>query len=380
MKKRASGLQRPPLTVGKVIVYILLTFWALTTIFPFAWVINNSFKHSSLVVNDSFSLASGEILRYDKDGQVVRERILQDAHGRDMYDKLLFDENGDPVYEGAQDLPTIEIEGAFADLLGGMTVRKNEEVAGLQAYDKVNGKIIYDESSPVVKLSPTWANYVNVFTNRNVNILRGYKNSLIISGSVMIVVVLFSAMLAFGLTRYKFRGMQAIKSLVVAALMFPAFATIVPVYRMLSAIGLYDRLEGVILVQIAGNLAFACTVMTGFISALPYELEEAAFLEGAGPYGIFFRIVLPMCKPALATVAIFTFIWSYNDLFLQMVLLRSNALLPVGALLREISSQYGTDFGMMAASVTVVVIPVLIVYALLQKNIIKGLTAGAVKG
>ena len=87
-----------------------------------------------------------------------------------------------------------------------------------------------------------------------------------------------------------------------------------------------------------------------------------------------------MCRPAIATVGIFTFIWSYNDLFLQMVLLRSRRLLPVCAILREISSQYGTDFGLMAAAVTIVVVPVLLVYVLMQRNIIKGLTAGAVKG
>ena len=87
-----------------------------------------------------------------------------------------------------------------------------------------------------------------------------------------------------------------------------------------------------------------------------------------------------MSRPAIATVAIFTFIWSYNDLFLQTVLIRSRKLLPVCAILREISSQYGTDFGLMAAAVTIVVMPVLVLYSLMQKNIIKGLTAGAVKG
>lgn len=380
MMNKKANIQKIRVTPGKVVIYIFLIIWAITTIFPFVWVINNSFKASRLVVNDSFTLATKEVLQYDKDGQVVRAVVMQDEHGRDMYDKLLFDEEGNPVYEGDQETPTLTIDSAFGDLLSGMNVVTNEETAGLQAYDKVNGKIIYDESSPTVKLSPTWENYRNVFSNNNVSILRGYKNSLIVSGSVMIAVVLLSSMLAFGITRYRFRGSKVIMGLVTAALMFPSFATIVPVYRMLSNIGLYNTLQGVILVQCAGNLAFACTVMMGFISALPYELEEAAFLEGCSEYGIFWKIIVPMCKPALATVAIFTFIWSYNDLFVQMVLLRSRALLPVCAILREISSQYGTDFGMMAAAVTVVVIPVLIIYALLQKNIIKGLTAGAVKG
>ena len=103
-------------------------------------------------------------------------------------------------------------------------------------------------------------------------------------------------------------------------------------------------------------------------------------MEGCGLYDIFWRIVLPMCRPALATVANFPFIWSYNDLFVQMVLLRSKALMPVCAIVREISSQYGTDYGFIVAAVAIVIIPVMILYLFLQKNIIKGLTAGAIKG
>ena len=191
---------------------------------------------------------------------------------------------------------------------------------------------------------------------------------------------ILSTMMAFALTRFKFVGKGVVRTMVVAALMFPAFATIVPVYRMIASAGMFDTLQGVALVQIAGNLAFATTVMMGFVAAQPYEMEEAAFMEGGGPFRIFSKIIFPMSRPAIATVAIFTFIWSYNDLFLQTVLIRSRKLQPVCAILREISSQYGTDFGLMAAAVTIVVMPVLVLYSLMQKNIIKGLTAGAVKG
>mgnify|MGYP003303253137 CR=1 FL=1 len=289
---------------------------------------------------------------------------------------------GIPSYKLEKDVnkPALNQNSAFAGLMGyNATLQQNDATADLPAYDTSSG-YVYDETSDPVMLSPTLKNYVTAFTNNNVNILRGYKNSLIISGTVMAAVMLLSTMMAFALTRWKFRGQELVKSLVVAALMFPAFSTIVPVYRMITRIGLFDTLASVIIVQTAGNLAFACTVMMGFVTALPYELEEAAFMEGCGVYDIFWRIVLPMCRPALATVAIFTFIWSYNDLFVQMVLLRSKALMPVCAILREISSQYGTDYGFMAAAVAIVVIPVMILYLFLQKNIIKGLTAGAVKG
>lgn len=377
--REASSRSRS-FSISKILIYLFLILWAFTTIFPFVWVINNSFKNTNLVISDSFAPAFQRIYRYDKDGQIVHEKTQLDEVGRTMYDQMLFNEDGTPVYERDLEAATVDSSNPLAALMQMTGAPKPEEVLNAQAYDTKNGKILYDMDSAPVLLTPSLANYENAFTNPNVNILNGYKNSLIISGSVMLAVMLLSTMLAFGVTRYQFRGANAIRSLIVAALMFPAFSTIVPVYRMLADAGLHNTLPGVILVQLAGNLAFATTVMFGFISSLPYELEEAAFMEGAGVYRIFTRIVLPMSKPALATVAIFTFIWSYNDLFVQMVIIRSRALMPVCAILREISSQYGTDFGLMAAAVTIVVIPVLILYIFLQKNIIKGLTAGAVKG
>lgn len=377
-KKKIRSLHR--MTPAKALIYVLLTLWALTTLFPFIWVINNSFKDSSLVVSDSFTPSIKKVYSYDQHGQIIRENVLKDEHGREMYREFLKNEDGSVKLEKDVNKPMLNQNSAFAGLMGyNATLQQNDETANLSAYDTSSG-YVYDETSAPVMLSPTVKNYVTAFTNHNVNILRGYKNSLIISGSVMVAVMLLSTMMAFALTRWRFRGQEFVKSLVVAALMFPAFSTIVPVYRMITGVGLFDTLLSVIIVQIAGNLAFACTVMMGFVTALPYELEEAAFIEGCGVYNIFWKIILPMCRPALATVAIFTFIWSYNDLFVQMVLLRSKALMPVCAILREISSQYGTDYGFMAAAVAVVVIPVMVLYLFLQKNIIKGLTAGAVKG
>ena len=363
---------------GRAAVYAFLSLWAITTVFPFVWVVNNAFKDTSLVISDSFAPAFLTVYQRDRDGDIVREQPLLDEHGRAAYDQFLCDADGAPVLEKDLNPPALNADSPFARLMGSSLAISRE--GDLPAYDTKNGKPLYDPASPAVKLTPTLENYISAFTNNNVNILRGYKNSLIICGLVTLAVTLLSTMLAFALTRYRFFGKGAIRTMVVAALMFPAFATIVPVYRMIASAGLFDTLQGVSLVQIAGNLAFATTVMMGFVAALPYELEEAAFMEGGGPYRIFFQIILPMSRSAIATVAIFTFIWSYNDLFLQTVLIRSRKLLPVCAILREISSQYGTDFGLMAAAVTIVVVPVLILYILMQKNIIKGLTAGAVKG
>lgn len=269
---------------GKILIYIVLILWAVTTIYPFFWVIINSFRSSNQIMINSFTIPTHPILD----------------------------------------------------------------------------------------------DYISAF--KKTNILGAYLNSIIMSGSVTILVIVLGGLASYGLARYTFLGKQFLKGTVVACLMFPVFATIIPVFRIILGLHLVNNLLGVILPQTAGNLAFAIVILMGNIESLPIEMEESAFLEGCNIYRIFFQIVMPLLKPAFATVSIFAFLWSYNDLFTQLFFLRYKRVYTITRLLNEISSQYGNDYGLMAASVTLVVIPVLIVYALLQKNIIKGLTAGAIKG
>jgi len=278
--------------IGKIIIYLVLSLWAITTMYPFFWVIINSFKKKGLIRSDSFSIPIGDSFSLD--------------------------------------------------------------------------------------------NYRTAF--ERVDIWGAYKNSLIISISVTLVVVLLAGFAAYGLSRYNFKGKNAVYSLIVASMMFPVFSTIIPVFRMMFSwkiantgnVGL--SLFSVILPQIAGNLAFSIIVLMGFIKSLPIDLEEAAFMEGCNIFQIFFRIIVPITKPSFATVAIFTFLWSYNDLFTQMFFLRYKESYTITLLLNEISSQAGVNYGLMTAAVVLVVVPVLIVYIFLQKNIIKGMTAGAIKG
>lgn len=277
-------MKRKPISIGKIFIYLFLSAWAVTTIYPFIWVILNSFKTSSEILTTSFALPK------------------------------LF----------------------------------------------------------------TWENYQNAFGN--LNIARAYANSIIISGCVTIGVMLLSSMMSFAMTRYQFKGKGFLNGLIVASLMFPVFSTIIPVFRMIISWGLLNTKISVILPQIAGNLSFAIIVMMGFLKGVPIELEESAYMEGANVFQVFAKIIVPLCKASLSTVGIFSFLWSYNDLFVQKIMIRERPMYPICSLLEEISSKFGTDYGLMAASVTLIVVPVLIVYIFLQKNIIKGLTAGAIKG
>lgn len=284
--------QKKRTSPSTVIIYVILSLWAMTTIYPIIWIIQNSFKAKDQILANSFSLPLGDLF--------------------------------------------------------------------------------------------TLANYKTAF--ERLNIFSAYRNSILISGTVAVVVIFLAGFASFAMVRYNFKGKKLLQSLIIAGMMFPVFSTIIPVFRMLNSWhmvnteNLWMSLLSVALPQIAGNMSFAIVVLTGYIKSLPIELEEAAYLEGCNTFQIFFKVVVPLTKPSFATVAIFSFLWSYNDLFTQMFLLRLPEHRAITRLLNELTAQEGTNYGLMAAAVALVVIPVIIVYICLQKQIIKGMTAGAVKG
>lgn len=249
---------------------------------------------------------------------------------------------------------------------------------------KIKNEIISNSFAFPVGNLFTLANYKRAFDR--VPILGAYMNSLMLSGTVTIFVMVFAGLASFALVRYHFKGRDFLYSVVIASMMFPAFATIVPVFRMEASWGLVNSsnrwisLLSCALPQIAGNMSFAIIVLSGYIRSLPMELEEAAFMEGCSAFQIYTRIVVPLAKPSFATVAIFTFLWSYNDLFMQSFFLRIQTQWAITRLLKELTSMEGTNYGLMAAAVTIVIVPVLVLYACLQKYIIKGMVAGAIKG
>lgn len=218
------------------------------------------------------------------------------------------------------------------------------------------------------------------------DIFGAYVNSLSVSCMVSLIVIILAGLASYALVRYEFPGRNLLQGLILAGMMFPAFSTIIPVFRMESAWGIVNTdsrflsLFALSLPQIAGNMSFAIIVLSGYIRSLPIELEEAAYMEGCTASQIFFKVIVPLTKPSFATVGIFSFLWSYNDLFTQTFFLRIKDHWAITRLLSELTSREGTNYGLMASTVTMVIVPVVIVYICLQKYIIKGMTAGAVKG
>ncbi|CAH8771880.1 carbohydrate ABC transporter permease [Paenibacillus dendritiformis] len=284
VERNARRAKSKRFSVSAALMYAVLTAWALTTIYPLFWIVNNSFKMSRDVMNNSFGIA----------------------------------------------------------------------------------------------WNPVMTNYTNALDR--INIGKSYVNSLIMSFGTVFLVLLFGGLAAYILSRFQFRGKRTIYSILYATLLIPAFATVVPVYEILIKTSLVNTYWGLILPQTAGNLTFATLVIAGYMATIPKDLEEAAFIDGCNRWQMFTKVFVPISQPVFASASIFVFMWSYNDLFSAMIFVNKENVRPIVALLNEISSQYGTDFGLMATAVSLTVIPVLIVYLFISKFIQKGLTEGAVKG
>ena len=211
------------------------------------------------------------------------------------------------------------------------------------------------------------------------------RNSVIVIFGTTAGVVFVCGLAAFVFSRLEFRGKSWLFNLFTLGLMFPINVAILPVYFVLrqlneNNIPLIDSLVGVILVQLAFQISGNILILRGFFTAIPSELQDAAYMDGCNNFDFFWRILLPLAKPALAAVAALTMIVSWNDLLVPLVVLNSDELwtLPLGTM--QFQGQYATDLALVSAFVALSAIPTVIFYIFAERQIVSGLTAGAVKG
>lgn len=206
---------------------------------------------------------------------------------------------------------------------------------------------------------------------------RWLLNSLFISTTVTFLVLVFSSTAAFAITRLRLPGTGAFLAVVVLTMMLPAQLFLVPVYLILSWLGWLDTPTALIVPATAGG--FGVFMVSQFMRAVPHSLEEAAELDGCSPLGIYLHINLPLVAPALATLAIFTFIGSWNDYVGPLIFLDSvrNYTLPVGIALYQ--SSYLTEYGLTLATSTLATIPLVVVFLLFQRHIIESLSTTGLK-
>jgi multiple sugar transport system permease protein len=211
------------------------------------------------------------------------------------------------------------------------------------------------------------------------NFPRYLVNSSIVALLTMAITVVLSVMAAYGLYRLQFPGRKLLFRIILATYVFPGILLLIPLYQLMSQLRLIDTLWGLVIVNVTFASPFAVWMLQAFFQGVPLEIEEAAALDGANRFEIILRIILPLTAPGIASVAIYAFITAWTEYMFASVLILSDAnrTLPVG--LAGIIGQYQVDWGLLLAGATVTTLPVLVLFSLVGRNFIEGLTAGAVK-
>jgi raffinose/stachyose/melibiose transport system permease protein len=209
---------------------------------------------------------------------------------------------------------------------------------------------------------------------------RAVWNSTIIGLATVFITLAVSALAAFIFARFAFRGREFLVTLFAVGLIFPPAVAILPLFVLMRSFDLLDNPLGVILPQAAFQIPIAIIVLRGFFREIPREVEEAATLDGCSTFGFFWRILLPMARPALATMAVLTIVISWNNFLLPLVMLNNQDLWTLPVSIQQFKSEHSTDYARVLAYAIMAIVPALAFYAVAERQIISGLTVGATKG
>ncbi|WP_326575120.1 carbohydrate ABC transporter permease [Streptomyces sp. NBC_00481] len=230
-------------------------------------------------------------------------------------------------------------------------------------------------------------NFTNAFTQSDMT--HYFVNTLIIAVPAVLLTLFLSSMVAFYVSRFDFRVNIFLLLVFTAGNLLPQQVIITPLYRLYLLIDipgitmsgkLYDSALGLVLIHVAFQSGFCAFVLSNYMRSLPHELTEAALVDGASVWRLYWQIVLPLCRPAMAALATLLSIWIYNDFFWALVLISTGENMPITSALNNLSGQYFTDPNLVAAGALLTAIPTLIVYFALQRQFVSGLTLGANKG
>jgi multiple sugar transport system permease protein len=219
-----------------------------------------------------------------------------------------------------------------------------------------------------------------VFVLQHSDFPKFFENSVIVSGSTAILVTILASLAGYALSRFQFRGKYWIVVLMLLTQMFPLVMLIAPIFKMLAPLGLINSLTGLVIVYVAFNVPFATFLMQSFFDGIPKELEEAAMIDGATRFRAFRQIILPLTLPGIAATLGFVFTAAWSELLFALMLISSidASTFPVGLL--SFVSKFAVDFGQMMAAGVLALIPACLFFLLIQRYLVQGLTAGAVKG
>ena len=225
-----------------------------------------------------------------------------------------------------------------------------------------------------------WDNFARAWTKAHVGDY--LLNTLIVVVPALLLTLIISAMAAYVLARFEFVGRRFLFYMFLSGMLFPVFLALVPLFNLVNQLKMLNTFHDLIIVYIAYSLPFTIFFLTGFFKTLPTEIEESAIMDGANPYQVFFKVMLPMASPGLISMGIFNFLGMWNQYVLPLVLIsdESKYMLSQGLAFMLFKQFYENDWSALFAALTIIMVPTLIVYITFQKQIQDGITTGALKG
>ena len=227
------------------------------------------------------------------------------------------------------------------------------------------------------KATLSLAGYAKVLGDAGVGHM--FLNSAIVTGVSLCAILLLGAMAAWALTEYGFFGNRLLALFLAFGIMVPIRLGSVAILQEMVALNLVNTLTALVLVYIAQGLPLAVMILSEFVAQVPQELKDAARCDGVGEYRIFFQVVLPLIRPAVATVAVFTMVPIWNDLWFPLILAPSEQTQTITLGVQQFVGQFATDWNAVLAALSLAVLPILVLYAVFSRQLIRGITAGAVK-
>ena len=243
---------------------------------------------------------------------------------------------------------------------------------------KTDQELFFSPWSPPAELQ--WDNFERAWNKAHVG--EYLLNTLIVVIPALLLTLILSAMAAYVLARFRFVGNRFLFYLFLSGMLFPVFLALVPLFSLVNQLGMLNTFHGLILVYVAYSLPFTIFFLTGFFKTLPTELEESAIIDGANPFQVFFKVMLPMASPGLISMGIFNFLGMWNQYVLPLVLIsdESKYMLSQGLAFMLFKQFYENDWSALFAALTIIMSPSLIVYITFQRQIQSGITTGALKG
>ena len=239
-------------------------------------------------------------------------------------------------------------------------------------------KLLFKESSNLFPSRVTLEQFSSLFASTPFPTF--FKNSIVISSFTAIIATILAAGCGFALSRFVFRWQGLIRGLLLTTQIFPLVLLITPLYKLFIALHLVDTPQGLMLIYTVFNLPFAVFLMQGFFDGIPIELEEAALIDGCSRFQALWRVVLPLTRPGLVATLGFVFTGAWSELLFGLMLINSDTNKTVAVGLLSFVGKFGVDWGQITAAAVLSLLPVLLFFALIQKYLVTGLTAGAVKG